>query len=79
MSLGRRISKEIILEGRTIETLFRRAVSDALRAHKRAGNTVASWEDGRVVLIPAERISVETETGVAQSSSRTTEAPEPSR
>jgi hypothetical protein len=27
--------------------------------HKRAGNSVASWKDGKVVIIPAEEILVE--------------------
>ncbi len=79
MRQGRRISKELVLEARTIESVFRSAVHDALRAHKRAGNTVAAWEDGRVVLIPAERIPVGTDDNGAQPSSRATESSEPLR
>jgi len=32
------------------------AVRAALREHKRAGNHVAVWKDGKVVLIPPEQI-----------------------
>jgi hypothetical protein len=46
-------------EIKTIEHAMRRAVSHALLTHKRAGNTVAAWKDGRVVLVQAENIRVE--------------------
>ena len=46
-------------ETKAIEHAMRRAVQHALLAHKRAGNTVAAWKDGRVVLIAAEKIAVE--------------------
>jgi hypothetical protein len=35
---------------------LRAAVRDALAAHKRAGNPVAVWEDGRAVVIQAHDI-----------------------
>ncbi|HLL71665.1 MAG TPA: hypothetical protein VK363_09550 [Pyrinomonadaceae bacterium] len=47
---------------KSIEHAMRRAVEQALLTHKRAGNTVATWKDGRVVLVTAEKIVVE-ETG----------------
>jgi hypothetical protein len=34
----------------------RRAVRAALREHKLAGNPVAVWQDGKVVLVPPEKI-----------------------
>ena len=46
-------------ETRSIEHAMRRAVEHALLTHKRAGNTVAAWRDGRVVLVAAEKIPVE--------------------
>jgi hypothetical protein len=46
---------------RRLEQALRRAVRAALLAHKRAGNPVASWEDGHVVLIPPEEIRVDDE------------------
>jgi hypothetical protein len=36
----------------------RKAVREALEDHKRAGNPIAGWRDGRVVLIPPEEIEV---------------------
>lgn len=32
------------------------AVEEAIRDHKRAGNSIAEWRDGRVVLVPPEEI-----------------------
>lgn len=32
------------------------AVEEAIRDHKRAGNPIAEWRDGRVVLVPPEQI-----------------------
>jgi predicted ABC-type ATPase len=39
------------------------AVQDAIREHKRAGNPIAEWIDGRVVLVPPEQIEVRAPTG----------------
>ncbi|HEV7905415.1 MAG TPA: hypothetical protein VGO96_16360 [Pyrinomonadaceae bacterium] len=44
---------------KAVEHAMRRAVAHALLTHKRAGNTVAAWKDGRVVLVKAEKITVE--------------------
>jgi len=41
-----------------IGKVFQRAVNDALRMHKRLGNPIAAWRDGRVVIIPPEEIKV---------------------
>jgi hypothetical protein len=46
-------------ETKAIEHAMRRAVQHALLTHKRAGNTVAAWKDGRVVLVTAEKIVLE--------------------
>jgi hypothetical protein len=37
---------------------LRKAVAHALIEHKRAGNPVASWENGNVVLIRPEEIQI---------------------
>ncbi|HEX8459239.1 MAG TPA: hypothetical protein VF656_18250 [Pyrinomonadaceae bacterium] len=42
-----------------IEQAMRRAVRQALLTHKRAGNTVAVWRDGRVVLVNPDDIQTE--------------------
>ncbi|HKP72443.1 MAG TPA: hypothetical protein VJT82_05865, partial [Pyrinomonadaceae bacterium] len=48
-----------VVQGEPVLAALRRAARSALLEHKRAGNPVASWEDGRVVIIPAEEIQVE--------------------
>lgn len=50
--------QKLSAETKAIEHAMRRAVHHALLQHKHAGNTVAAWKDGRVVLIPAEKIAV---------------------
>ena len=32
------------------------AVEEAIRDHKRAGNPIAEWRDGKVVIVPPEEI-----------------------
>ncbi|HZS09263.1 MAG TPA: hypothetical protein VFD58_30800 [Blastocatellia bacterium] len=41
-----------------IEEIFRQAVRNALWKHKRLGQSVAAWRDGKVVIIPPEEIPV---------------------
>ena len=57
-------------EPQSIPHAMRRAVGHALLTHKRAGNTVAAWKDGRVVLVAAEKISVEDTEKTKRSRSR---------
>lgn len=47
-------------DARILEAL-RLSVQDALREHKRDGDPVAVWRDGRVVWIAAEDIPVDLE------------------
>jgi hypothetical protein len=44
-----------IVQERILEAAGR-AVQEAIRDHKRAGNPIAEWRDGRVVLVPPEQI-----------------------
>lgn len=46
-------------EAIVIEGAMQAAVQDALRLHKRAGQPVVTWENGRVVLIPADQIPMD--------------------
>jgi len=60
MKVEPNIPKQLfIVDGEKIERILRRAVRHALLEHKRAGNTIAAWEDGQVVLIPAQAIQIE--------------------
>jgi hypothetical protein len=43
------------LQDRIVEAAGR-AVDEAIRDHKRAGNPIAEWRDGRVVLVPPEEL-----------------------
>jgi len=40
------------------EHALRRAVESAVLEHKRAGNSIAVWRDGKVVVVPAEDIVI---------------------
>lgn len=48
-----------VVQGEPVVAALRCAVRDALLDHKRAGNPIAVWKDGKVVIIPAEEIQVE--------------------
>jgi hypothetical protein len=55
---GRPLS-ERVRDLELIEQALARAVRDALRQHKQAGNPVAAWRDGKVVWIAPEDIATE--------------------
>ena len=42
-----------------VEGIFREAVQDALLMHKRLRNPIATFKDGKVVIIPPDEIPVE--------------------
>jgi hypothetical protein len=44
-----------------IERVLARAVRDALKRHKQAGNPIAVWRDGQVVWIAPEDIPIAAE------------------
>ena len=46
----------IFEEGTLVDRAFDRAIRAALKMHKRAGNPVPIWKDGRVVWIPPDKI-----------------------
>lgn len=49
----------LIAEREAVDKAVNESVRHALLNHKRAGNPIASWKDGRVVIIPADEIEVE--------------------
>jgi len=49
----------LVDQAEEIERIFREAVRHELLIHKRLGNPIATWKDGKVVIIPPEEISVE--------------------
>jgi hypothetical protein len=44
-----------------IGEVLQRAVNHALRMHKRLGNPIATWKDGKVVIVPPEEIVIPTD------------------
>lgn len=50
---------EIFEDKEKITKALSKAVKEALLQHKRAGNPVASWKDGKIVWIQPEDIPVE--------------------
>jgi hypothetical protein len=45
--------------GKELETILRNAGRQARLMHKKLGNPIASWQDGKVVIIPPQEILVE--------------------
>ena len=46
------------LDMRKLVPVARKAVRAALLRHKKLGQSVAAWRDGKVVIIPASRIKL---------------------
>ena len=59
MSKTKKNIDEFFNNGREIDEALQEAVKKALLQHKKAGNPVASWEDGKIVWIQPENIPVE--------------------
>jgi hypothetical protein len=49
---------ELFQDDELIQQALDQAVADALLDHKRAGNPISVWRDGKVVWIPPEEIPV---------------------
>jgi hypothetical protein len=48
----------MMIDGTEIDEALRRAVREALIRHKKLGNSIAVWRDGKVVIVPPEEIEV---------------------
>jgi hypothetical protein len=49
----------IIRERTLVDEAIRKAIQDTLRLHKKLGDPVVGWKDGKVVWIPAAEIELE--------------------
>ncbi len=49
---------DLYRDGKEIEKIFQLAVREALIMHKRIGNPIATWRDGKVVIVPPEEIEI---------------------
>ena len=47
---------EVFDDTREVTRRMGRAVREAVLEHKRAGNSIAVWRDGKVVIVPPEEI-----------------------
>jgi len=59
--VDRRDRRNALTDPMRIERALLRAVEDAVRQHKRAGNSIAVWQDGQVKIVPAMDIVVANE------------------
>lgn len=41
-----------------IDEGLKKAVADAVKRHKLLGESIAIWEDGKVVIVPADKIKL---------------------
>ena len=53
--------EKIFEEGTAIDEALDKAVREALRVHRRAGNPVVIYRDGKTVWIPVEEIKADDE------------------
>ena len=51
---------DILNDSDKMTKIIQAGVNRALLQHKRMGNPICEWRDGRVVWIPAEKIQVQT-------------------
>ena len=54
-------SRLFVEHGKAIEGILRAAVDHALSIHRRLGNPIAVWKDGRVEIIPPDQIVLSSE------------------
>jgi hypothetical protein len=52
---------DLVQQATQIKRILRQAVEHELSIHKRLGNPVAAWRDGKVVIIPPEEIVLSSE------------------
>ena len=61
MTVKRPSITELFDDGTAIDEALRLGVQDALRRHKRLGQRVAVWRDGRAVVLEPDQIPVDVE------------------
>jgi hypothetical protein len=54
---------ERVNDGEAIDAALRRGVRAALIRHQRLGQSIAVWRDGKVVVVPPEKIAEELDGG----------------
>jgi hypothetical protein len=61
--------QELLQEAEPVTAAAQEAVREVLSVHKRLGQSIAVWRDGRVVIVPPEEIEVELPTTNGDSAS----------
>ncbi len=56
MKPKRNLPTSLTTDPELIDAAIKQAVIDALIDHKKAGNPVAVWENGKVVIVPPHKI-----------------------
>lgn len=54
-------SRLFVEHGKAIEGILREAVDHALETHRRLGNSIAVWKDGKVEIVPPDQIVLSSE------------------
>lgn len=62
---GTKDIEELFRDGEAIDRALREAVKDAFREHKKLGHPIVVWEDGKVVVVPPDKICIEDEPDTA--------------
>jgi hypothetical protein len=57
------LKRLFIAEAKSVDDAVQKAARHALLVHKRAGCTVSSWENGRLVITPPEEIRIDDQPG----------------
>ncbi len=52
------ITDNLLLDTKRVQRALNRAVRNALIMHKKLGNPIAAWENGKVVIVPPEEIVI---------------------
>ena len=53
-----RLPLDVCRDAEEIGKVLQLAVREALMMHKRIGNPIATWKDGKVVIVPPEEIEI---------------------
>jgi len=52
------ITDNLLLDTKRVQRALNRALRNALIMHKKLGNPIAAWENGKVVIVPPEEIVI---------------------
>jgi hypothetical protein len=56
---GQPTPEELLEEAEPLTAAARHAVREALTVHKKLGNSIVVWRDGRVIIVPPDEIQLD--------------------